>query len=279
MGYFSVSLVKFNFESYYLKGKTNVSIVLPDKPRKQDPVSYYQSGETYKVLWLLHGTYGDDTDWVRKSMVEVYAKEKNLILIMPAALNTNYSNWPKFSLGFDMYSFLIDELMPVIYNWFPVASCKREDNYIAGLSMGGRGALVYGLNAPEKFAAVACLSAAPFDVENLDSESDSHRANRMRVIAENAGGMDAYLASRDNSWRLCRELAGDSKLPRFYFAIGKDDFLYNNWQKFRAFCEDIDFKATFEEYDGFTHEWRFWDLTIQRAIEFFGLKDNQGGTF
>ena len=30
-------------------------------------------------------------------------------------------------------------------------------------------------------------------------------------------------------------------------------------------------KATFEEFDGFTHEWRFWDLTIQKALTFFGL--------
>ena len=274
-----MSLLNFNFESYYLKGNTNVSMVLPDRPREQDPKSYYKSGEKYKVLWLLHGTYGDNSDWIRKSMVEIYAREKNLILVMPAALNTNYSNWPKFSLGFDMYNFLIEELMPVVYNWFPIASSKREDNYIAGLSMGGRGTLMYGLNAPEKFAAAACLSAAPFDAESLDLESNDPRASRMRGIVENAGGMEGYLASRDNSWRLCRELAGDSKLPRFYFAIGKDDFLYDNWKKFRAFCEDIGFDATFEEYDGYTHEWRFWDLTIQRAIKFFGLSGKDGDTF
>jgi len=274
-----MSLLSFNFESYYLKGNTNVSIVLPDRPREQDPGSYYASGAKYEVLWLLHGTYGDNMDWIRKSMVELYAREKDLILVMPAALNTNYSNWPKFSLGFDMYSFLIEELMPLIYNWFPVASSKREDNYIEGLSMGGRGALVYGLNAPEKFAAVACLSAVPFDVENLDAEKDELKAGRMRGIVENAGGMEGYLASRDNSWRLCKELAGNPILPRFYFACGKDDFLYGNYQKFKAFAEEIGFEATFEEYEGYTHEWRFWDLTIQRAIEFFGLKGKRGGSF
>lgn len=274
-----MSLMDFNFESYYLKGNTNVSIVLPDRPRDQNPASYYSNGAKYEVLWLLHGTYGDNSDWVRKSMVEIYAREKNLVLVMPAALNTNYSNWPKFSLGFDMYSFLIEELMPLVYNWFPIVSSRREDNYIAGLSMGGRGALVYGLNAPEKFAAVACLSAAPFDIENMDAIKESRRAERMRGVVENAGGMDSYLASRDNTWRLAKELAGDPKLPKFYFAIGKDDFLYDNWKKFRGFTEDAGFEATFEEYDGYTHEWRFWDLTIQKAIEFFGVKGKGGGNF
>lgn len=274
-----MALIHFNFESYYLKGNTNVSMVLPDRPREQEPAPFYENGEKYQVLWLLHGTYGDNSDWLRKSMVEIYAREKNLILVMPAALNSNYSDWPKFSLGFDMYNFLIEELMPIVYNWFPIASSKREDNFIAGLSMGGRGALVYGLNAPEKFAAVACLSAAPFDVENTDLEGDDYRAQRMRGIVENAGGLDAYLASRDNSWRVCKERAGDPELPEFYFAIGKDDFLYDNWKKFRAFAEEVGFKATFEEYDGYTHEWRFWDLTIQKAIEFFGLSGKGNGTF
>ena len=110
-----MSLVNFNFESYYLKSNTNVLILLPDRPREEDPKSYYTSGEKYEVLWLLHGTFGDNTDWLRKSMVETYAREKNLILVMPTALNSNYSTWPKFSLGFDMYSFLIEELMPVVY--------------------------------------------------------------------------------------------------------------------------------------------------------------------
>jgi putative tributyrin esterase len=198
---------------------------------------------------------------------------------MAVALNTNYSNWPKFSIGFDMYSFLIEELMPLVYNWFPIAFSKRADNYIAGLSMGGRGALMYALNAPEKFAAAACLSAAPFTVDNLDLNSDNFRAKRMRGIVENAGGVEEYKASRDNSWRLCKELAGNPKLPKFYFAIGKDDFLYDNWKSFRAFCEEVGFEAKFEEYDGYTHEWRFWDMTIQRAIEFFCVKGKRGGTF
>lgn len=74
-------------------------------------------------------------------------------------------------------------------------------------------------------------------------------------------------------------MAGDAKLPRFYFTIGRDDFLYDNWKKFRSFTEEIGFEATFEEYDGYTHEWRFWDLTIQRAIEFFDIDGTGGETF
>ena len=126
-------------------------------PRDKTPAEFYGSGKKYKVLWLLHGTFGDHTDWIRKSNIELYACEKDLIVVMPSALNSNYAEWAKFSIGFDMYHYLTEELMPLVYNWFP-ASDKREDNFIAGLSMGGRGTLVYALNHPEKFAAAGWRS-------------------------------------------------------------------------------------------------------------------------
>ena len=152
-----MALVQMNFESRYLNNNHEISIILPDMPRDKTPAEFYGSGKKYKVLWLLHGTFGDHTDWIRKSNIELYACEKDLIVVMPSALNSNYAEWAKFSIGFDMYHYLTEELMPLVYNWFP-ASDKREDNFIAGLSMGGRGTLVYALNHPEKFAAAANFS-------------------------------------------------------------------------------------------------------------------------
>ncbi len=95
------------------------------------PEQFYGSGRKYKVLWLLHGTFGDHTDWVRKTNIEMYAVERNLAVVMPSALNSNYSNWNNTMLGFNMYDFLTEELMPLIYGWLPVSD-KREDNFIAG---------------------------------------------------------------------------------------------------------------------------------------------------
>jgi putative tributyrin esterase len=99
------------------------------------------------VLWLLHGTFGDHTDWLRKSNIELYACEKQLIVVMPSALNSYYSNWDRCMMGYGMYDFLTEELMPLVYSWFP-ASDKREDNFISGLSMGGGGTLKYALGHP-----------------------------------------------------------------------------------------------------------------------------------
>ena len=53
------------------------------------------------------------------------------------------------------------------------------------------------------------------------------------------------------------------------------------FREFRAYAEEIELAATFEEIEGFTHEWRFWDLTIQHALTFFGLdqEDEAGNPF
>ena len=127
-----MALLHLNFESQYLNNNHEVSVILPDKPRTMTPSEFYGSGRKYKVLWLLHGTFGDHTDWVRKSNIELYACEKDLIVVMPSGLNANYANWEQFSIGYNMYDYLTKELMPLIYNWLP-ASDKREDNFIAGL--------------------------------------------------------------------------------------------------------------------------------------------------
>ena len=152
-----MSILTYNFESEYLKNNHEVTVILPDKPRALTPEEFYRSGRKYKVLWLLHGTFGDHTDWVRKTNIEMYATERNLVVVMPSALNSNYSNWDKVMMGYDMFDYLTEELMPLIYGWLPVSD-KREDNFISGLSMGGGGALKYAVNHPEKFAAAAILS-------------------------------------------------------------------------------------------------------------------------
>ncbi len=280
-----MSLLNFNFESQYLGNNTDISVILPDKRRDMSPGEFYGSGKKYKVLWLLHGTFGDHTDWIRKSNIELYACEKELIVVMPSGLNSNYVNWPGFTTGFLMWDYLFEELMPLIYGWFP-ASDRREDNFIAGLSMGGGGALQYAAGRPEKFAAAAILSSAPSNLHEIDltaRPADSAQAafrRRTRNAVDNFGGMEGYLASPVNVWDRLPELIKSGVLPRLYFCCGQNDFLYDRYQKFKEYAEQIGLPATFEEAPGYTHEWRFWDLFIQKALDFFGLGgEAQGNPF
>ena len=80
-----MALIHLNFDSKYLSGSTDVNILLPDCARSQEHAAFYGSVKKYPVLWLLHGTFGDYSDWLRKTNVELYAGEKNLIVVMPSA--------------------------------------------------------------------------------------------------------------------------------------------------------------------------------------------------
>jgi len=269
-----MALVNLNFESQYLNGNTEVSIILPDRPRGINAADFYENGAKYKVLWLLHGGFGDHSDWLRKSMIELYACERDLIVVMPSALNSFYSNWPVFMMGYSVYDYIIKELMPLVYNWFP-ASEKREDNYVAGLSMGGFGTAKLAANHPEKFAAAAVLSAAPVNVRNLKGALDTQI---FHSLINNTGGMEAFEDSPDNTFRILLDRAKEKNLPRLYFACGKEDFLYNDiYLPFKEYSQKNGIPITFEEYDNYEHEWRFWDLTIQKALAFFGLDKTDSG--
>lgn len=271
-----MALVTLNFGSLYLNGNTAVSLILPDAPYDQEPKDFYQSGRRYPVLWLLHGTYGDHTDWLRKTNIELYASEMNLIVVMPSAQNSDYANWDTFMVGYSMFDYLTEELMPLVYSWFP-ASDRREDNFIAGLSMGGGGAVKYAVHHPEKFAAAASLSSTPKNLRRIYQAPLSSLEPRLENRARKYGSVEEYLDSDENTWDYLAGIAGQEGLPRLYFTTGTEDIYYNSYLEFKRYAEKIGLQATFEEVAGYGHEWRFWDLTIQRALAFFGFAEGDSG--
>ena len=284
-----MALIHLNFNSTCLSGNTDVNIILPDLPRGVDPKEFYAKGKKYPVLWLLHGTFGDYTEWVRKTNIELYAAEKNLIVVMPSAHNTDYANWNGFGIGYRMYDYLTEELMPLVYAWCP-ASDKREDNFIAGLSMGGRGAIVYAYAHPEKFAAMYSMSCVPQDMRAEAAKAkeagevsgwDKLAVERTRNRLDNAGGLEEYLASPHNTWDRTADIAKRADMPKLYFSCGTADFvMYHHFKKFRAYAENIGLKAEFTEVEGYDHEWRFWELCIQDAMEkFLPGKETGGNAF
>lgn len=291
-----MALVNLNFESKYLRCNNDVSIILPDKPRGCAPEDFYIPGKKYKTLYLLHGTFGDHTDWYRHTNIELYACEKDLIVVMPSAINTNYQNWRGFGTGYLMYDYIVNELMPMVQCWFP-SSEKREDNFIGGLSMGARGAMMIGLKNVDKFAGIAALSAFPHDLEKdrpyletvmaIDANADGKdfenpfdpdfRARRFRnEIQNNGGSVNTYIESCNPMVYLRKYAQGEQKL-KLYCACGIADVLYPEYTAFKEMCAELGIAATFEEAEGYRHEWRFWDKYIEKALEFFGMIGETGG--
>ena len=149
-----MAYVSLHIDSEFLGANTNITVILPEKKGEQTPEAFYGSGKKYKVLWLFHGGHGDCTDWIRKTKIELYACEKDLVVVCPSAQSSFYQNWPTFGPGYYMKDFFFHELMPLIYGWFPVSD-RKEDNYIAGLSMGGVGTLTFLLEQPQRFSAAS----------------------------------------------------------------------------------------------------------------------------
>ncbi len=264
-----MAFIDMNFQSIYLGNNHEVGIILPDCPLNRKPAEYYAEQKKFKVLWLLHGTFGDYSDWLRKSLIELYAEERNIAVVMPSAMNSNYENCPEFGFGYLMRDYFFEELMPIVYSRFPI-SARREDNYIAGLSMGGRGTLKFALAHPEKFAGAAVLSQCAHDLRKLDPEkTDPRTKNDIR----RAGSFEAYLQSNENTWDRLKKMTEDgADLPALYFACGEDDGLYKDFVEFREYAQSLRLKAEFVTEPGYAHEWRFWNEQIEKALDWFGIE-------
>ncbi|SDN42169.1 S-formylglutathione hydrolase FrmB [Actinomyces ruminicola] len=271
-----MALLTMNFESSYLRANQEFTMILPDRPQAEEPADYYEQTRDLKVLWLLHGTFGDHSDWVRKTNIERYAVDKGIAVVMPSGQNSNFSNWSGAMLGYDAYDYLIKELMPLVWNWFPV-SRRREDNFIAGLSMGGRATIKFAVNHPELFIAAAVLSATPKNFDLLTEEylaSDDIFARRLASMADNAGGLEAFKTSEENVWQIINEKAASGVLPRLRFHTGgDDDYILPDLMTFKEHAEKIGLEAEFIVTAGYGHEWDFWDRAIREALEFFELED------
>ena len=78
------------------------------------------------------------------------------MVVMPSVYNSAYTD---MKYGLDYFSYLTEELTDFVERNFPAAT-KRENRFIAGMSMGGYGAYKWGLTCPEKFAAIGGVAGS-----------------------------------------------------------------------------------------------------------------------
>ena len=150
-----MALIQMNYYSEAIKCVVPVNVILPEIP-KRDPGVGAPEVESYKTLYLFHGLEGDHTVWLRRSNIERYAAKYNLAVVMPEVGRSWYTDT---CYGIKYFTFVTEELPKVCRSYFKGMSAKREDNLVAGLSMGGAGCMKIGLANPDKYAAIGCLSA------------------------------------------------------------------------------------------------------------------------
>lgn len=264
-----MAVIRFNFLSKYLGYQTNVTISLP-RPHEEDGADFYRPGMKFQTLYLLHGYSGDSTDYADFTGIVRYADDARIAVVMPSAYNGFYTDNPK---GPRYWRYVSEELPQVCQSLFPL-STLREDNFVAGLSMGGHGAMKMAIMKPESFAAVLCMSGASPNPDKIKEAAAQRRLRRPpaddlpTVDYETLyGDLDAFKGSVNDVWHYAKLNVKQGKpLPRFFISVGDKDFLLKQVEDAVAYLADLGYDTTYELVPGYGHEWDFWDLTLRKAL-------------
>ncbi len=250
-------LSELNFFSEALGVRSRMGVMLPQPPRGE------MTPSGYRTLYLLHGHSDDHTAWQRWTSIERYVEGLNLAVVMPDAHLSFYTD---MAHGGRYWTFVSEELPTLVRDIFPL-SPAREDNFVAGLSMGGYGAFKLALAHPERFAAAASLSGA-LEIRHVVAEDGPDRDEAWLAEMRNIFGANLReVADSDHDLRTLAGRATQSATkPRLYQCCGTEDFLYQNNLSFRDYLRGLPFDLTYEEGPG-EHTWAYWDQMIQRALD------------
>ncbi len=249
-----------NFYSYVLNRAVDITVVLPSVtcPESLGLAGYppcHVLKEKFPVLYLLHGFGNNHAQWTGYTNVEMYAEEQRIAVVNISAENKSYVKIG----GDDFFRFVSEELPEFILNYFPISD-KPEDTYIAGLSMGGYGAYMHGLSHPERYHAIGAFSAGVTINPNL--------------LADNPLKQGEPVPDELNLEKIAEKLKADGKdFPLIYASCGTEDFLYKPDKAFAEKLEALGADVTWEEAEGFDHEWRFWDMQVEHFLDWLPRED------
>ncbi len=259
-----MALLHVTYRSQILHMNVDMDVILPEQAKGQIGMENV-AGATYPTLYLLHGMSDDHTTWQRRTSIERYAAGKNLAVVMPSTDHGWYTDGP---FGTDYWQFISEELPAICRNMFPHMSRRREDTFVAGLSMGGYGALKCGLRASDVFSYAAGLSSAADIVDvvyNVDvSRNRDYWENNFGPAAGIEGSFNDLFAAAED---LKKE---DPHKVKFYMWCGTEDFLYHQNVKLRDHLSALGFDLVYEEAPG-NHSWHHWDEKIRTVLDWLPL--------
>jgi S-formylglutathione hydrolase FrmB len=248
-----MALLTVDLFSESLEVGASINVVLPQATRQQIGVeSVTVPADGWPVLYLLHGLSDDHSAWVRYTSVERYAAAAGLAVVMPAAGRSFYADEAH---GHAYWTWISEELPRLVAEMFRVSS-RPEDTYVAGLSMGGYGALKLGLTHPGRFAAVASLSGA------VDIRSLVTREERGEIVER---VLDGTFAESDDLYQLLAA-ADPTTVPPLYLGCGTDEerlMEANSRLAEQAVAAGVDVTTDFRPGD---HEWGLWDAMLPDVI-------------
>ena len=253
--------LRVDFFSDALSLSTSMTVLLPQRTTTQIGMTGRTTEGPPPVLYLLHGLSDDDTIWLRRTSIERYVAPLGLAVVMPQVHRSFYADQ---HYGGRYWTFLSEELPELVGSWFAVSQ-RREDTFVAGLSMGGYGALRWALRQPERFAAAASLSGA---VNVTGLRTQRVRPEDPRMFDRIFGDGDVAGGPQDLFWLL--DHADPAALPPLYACCGTEDPLIddNRELEHRARAAGVDLTTDFGPGE---HDWAYWDATIQDVLAWLPL--------
>lgn len=211
----------------------------------------------YPVLYLLHGYSDNHSAWLRRTSLERYVEGKKLIIVMPDGGVSYYCNDPRCGL-LPYEDHILKDVVRTVDRMLPTVD-SREGRGVAGLSMGGYGAMKLALKYPEVFAAASSLSGA-MEWTHGRAEDTYHKDQK-----------EFFEAVRENGRNDCFQLASDAlqceQRPVIRFDCGTEDFLLDANRNFHIHLQAVGYEHVYKEYSG-EHNWDYWDAHLPETLDF-----------
>lgn len=276
-----MAILRLNFYAQTLGMYTNVFVHIPSFNQgfelEKSLDELYPANVKFQTMWLLHGGSDDDSLFQNCTNVMRYADENKLAVVVPCDYNASYTDFPR---GAKYFKYIAEELWDFMMANFPLSD-KREDNFVAGNSMGGGGATKMALTYPERFAAAVFLSGGgvfrrPVQLDPGRGPTARHMAFRQRVMALGwpMPTLPKDVERTDPHELLLKALAEGKKMPKFFITCGdQDEIAYDSARAAAEYMPTLGLDVYSEFLPGYKHEWDFWDLALRKAIyEWLPLK-------
>ncbi len=259
-----MAFLQIQFFSAALNVASTVNVILPEA---NQGIGMGASRDTRppKVLYLLHGYSDDHSIWMRRTSVERYAANHNLAVIMPAVNHSFYCNEV---YGEKYWDYVSDELPRTMHRFLRLSD-RPEDTYVAGLSMGGYGAMRLALTYPEHFAGAASFSGA------VDLAGVFYQRVRGAEMDRVFGDRREIKGSEYDNYFLMQKNARAVRKPWLYVSCGTKDFLFDQHKTFVPALKKNGWDVVSHEEPDAVHEWGFWDGQIKAFIELIYARDGQ----
>jgi len=245
-----VKMIDVTFHSAALNRDMQYRVIVP---------ANISASQKFPVLYLLHGGGGGFRDWSNYSDVAHYA-ERGLILVMPEGHSSYYTN--SADRPRDRYEdYIVHDLIADVEHKFPV-SAVRTSRAIAGVSMGGFGAVVLGLKHPDLFIFSGGLSSAldvpsrPFSIKRIGQWRD-HRAIFGPWGSQSRRDSDPYILARS---------VDPSHMPYLFLSCGEQEGLLPANKKFATQLQTHHFRYEFHTGPG-GHDWNQWNQQLPALME------------